>query len=178
MKIVVGSKNPAKLAAVRELLQEYPHLKDADVVGSEVASGVSEQPKSLEETVLGAVTRASNAFSECDFAIGIEAGFMQVPHTKSGHLNVTAVAIDDGTTIHLGLSSAFETPNIEIMRLVAEEGMTFDQAAHAAGLTEDQHIGKGEGIIGIITKGRLSRKAYVQEALRTALIHIDHEYGA
>lgn len=173
MKIVVGSKNPAKVEAVREILQDYPHLKDAEVVGVEVSSGVSEQPMSLDEIVKGAVGRASNAFKECNYSIGIEAGFMEVPHAKSGYMNITAVVIDDGSSVHLGLSSAFETPNAEIMRMVAEEGMTFDQAAVATGLTADENIGKGEGISGIISKGRLKRKTYVQEALRTALIHID-----
>lgn len=174
MKIVVGSKNPAKVEAVRELLQDYPHLKDAEVVGVEVSSGVSEQPKSLEEITTGATNRAKNAYVECNYAIGLEAGFMPVPGAKSGYLNVTACAIHDGTNTHLGLSSAFETPDLETMRLVTEEGLDFSEASTRTGWVENGDIArKHDGIIGKLTKGKLDRKAYVKQSIQVALVHID-----
>lgn len=173
MKITVGTRNPVKVAAVTELLKEYPHLADAEVTGIDVPSEVSDQPRSLEEVTSGAVNRAKNAFSDCSYSIGMEAGFVSVPHSKSGYLNLTAAAVYDGTNVHLGLSSAFETPDPEIMRLVVEGGMAFDQAANATGFTDDPNIGKAGGIIGTLTKGQVDRKKYVQEALRMALIHID-----
>jgi inosine/xanthosine triphosphatase len=173
MKIAVGSKNPAKVEAVREILQDYPHLKDAEVTGIEVPSGVSDQPLSLEEITTGAMNRAKAAFSDCDYSIGIEAGFMKVPNSKSGYMNMCAVAIDDGKETHLGLSSGFETPDREIMRLVIEDGFPLDKAANQTGLTHDPKIGSGEGVSGLLTRGKVTRKEYTKQALRTALIHID-----
>lgn len=173
MKIVVGSKNPAKVEAVREILQDYPHLMGAEVVGVEVDSGIAEQPTSLEEVTQGAVNRSKHAFLECDYAIGLEAGFMKVPNSKSGYMNISACAIYDGTDTHLGLSSAFETPDKEIMRLVVEDGLSLDKAANAVGLTADEHIGRNEGVSGILTRGRVSRKEYVKQSVRMALVHID-----
>lgn len=173
MKILVGSKNPAKVEAVREILQDYPHLMDAEVVGFEVPTEVSDQPVTLEEIVSGATVRAKNVYAECDYGIGIEAGFMPVPGSKSGHMNVCVAAIYDGTETHIGISSGFETPNKEVMRLVVHEGLTLDKAANEVGMTIDPLIGRHEGVSGILTKGRVTRKEFTKQALRMALIHID-----
>ena len=173
MKIVVGSKNSAKVEAVREILQDYPHLMDAEVTGVEVASGVPDQPRSIEEMTQGAVNRAKASFADCDYGIGIESGIMKIPHTKSGYLEACVAVIFDGTEHHLGLSSGFECPDTELIRLVVEEGLDFASAANRVGMSNDPAIGKKQGVIGILTKGRLDRKGYTKEALRTALIHID-----
>ena len=50
-----------------------------------------------------------------------------------------------------------------------------NDAAHKAGLTKNPKVGSAEGLVGIMTKGRLTRKEYTKEAIRTALIHIDTE---
>ncbi len=173
MKIVVGSKNPAKVEAVREILQDYPHLKDAIVEGIEIDSMVGDQPKSLTEVLTGAMNRARGGFEECEYSIGLESGLMEVPFTKSGHMDVCACAIFDGTEFHLGLSSGWEFPDKEINRLIMEEGLDMAQAINKVGLVSDPAIGSGQGAIGILTKGRLDRKAYTKEALRTALIHLE-----
>jgi inosine/xanthosine triphosphatase len=173
MKIVVGSKNPAKVEAVREILQDYPHLKDAEVVGVDVSSGVSDQPKSLEETLTGATNRARSVFTDCDYSVGIESGVMPVPLTKSGYMDLTTCAIYDGSEFHLGLSSAWEFPDKEVMRSVVEDGLDLNQAVHKAGMTTDANIGSSNGAISLVTKGRLDRKAYTKQALQMALIHID-----
>ncbi|MBP7741185.1 MAG: DUF84 family protein [Candidatus Pacebacteria bacterium] len=173
MKIVVGSKNPAKVEAVREILQDYPHLKDAEVMGVEIDSMVGDQPKSLTEVLTGAMNRARGAYMECEYSIGLESGLMEVPFTKSGHMDVCACAIFDGTEFHLGLSSGWEFPDKEINRLIMEDGLDMSQAINKVGLASDPAIGSGQGAIGILTKGRLDRKAYTKEALRTALIHLE-----
>lgn len=173
MKICVGTKNPAKLAAVSEILVEYPHLAHATVVGVEVSSDVSDQPKSLDETIRGAMNRARSAFSGCNFSIGLESGLMAVPATKSGYMDVCVCAIFDGSEFHLGLSSAWEFPDKRITALMIEDGLDMSEAINKVGLTTNPEIGQSEGAIGIVTKGRLDRKAYTKEALRTALIHVD-----
>lgn len=174
MKIKVGSMNKSKVEAVEEILKDYPHLASAEVVGAESESGVADQPKSLEEVVTGAKNRAQNVFSDCDYSIGLEAGLMAVPGTKSGFMDVTACAIYDGQEFHLGLSPAWEFPNPEIMKTILNEGLDMSQAINKHGLTDNPKIGSEEGAIGILTKGRLTRKDYTKQALRTALIHLDN----
>jgi len=171
-KINIGTANVVKKSALIEILSEYPHLKDAEVISRDIASGVSDQPKSLKETIKGAMNRSKDAFQSCDYSFGIESGLMAVPNTKTGYMDVTVCAIFDGNEFHLGLSSAWEAP-LEVANYILKEGLDMNQAAHKAGFTKDLKVGSKEGLIGIMTKGRLSRKQYTKEALRTALIHIE-----
>ena len=172
-QFVVASKNKAKVNAVTELLAEYPHFSNAVVRSVSANSLVSEQPISLDETIQGAMNRAKNAYSDCDFSVGIESGLMVVPHTKSGYMDVCASAIYDGKEFHLGLSSAWEFPDKEIIRAIVKEGIDMSQAINNAGLTKNPRIGSDEGAIGIVTKGRIDRKEYTKQALRMSLIHLE-----
>ena len=172
MKIKVGSSNKIKIAAVQEMLQDYPHLKAAAVFAVEIQSGVADQPKSLEETIRGAMNRAKGAFQDCKYSFGIESGLMAVPNTKTGFMDVCVCAIFDGEEYHLGLSSAWEAPK-QVMHHMIAEGLDMNQAVFKAGLTDNPKIGSAEGLIGIMTKGRLTRKEYTKEAIRTALIHLE-----
>ncbi len=54
-----------------------------------------------------------------------------------------------------------------------EDGLDMNDAALKAGLTENANVGAAEGLVGIVTKGRLNRKEYTKEAIRTALIHLE-----
>jgi len=173
MRIVVGSKNKTKVEAVSEIIKEYPHLANAVVSGFEVDSGVEAQPKSLEETVKGAKNRAKTAFKECEYSIGIESGMMAVPETKSGYMDVCVIAIYDGKEFHLGLSTAWEFPDVRITNSIMRDGLDMSEAINKAGLTKNPLIGSAEGAIGILTKGRLTRKEYTKQALRSALIHLE-----
>lgn len=172
MKIKIGSANQIKVAALKEILEEYAHLKDAEVSFVGVDSGVSEQPRSLDETVQGAMHRARAAFQDCDYSFGIESGLMTVSKTKSGFMEMTVCAIYDGSQYHLGLSSAWEVPK-KLIQHILEDGLDMNQAAFKAGFTDNPEVGSAEGIIGVLTKGRLDRKAYTKEAIRTALIHLE-----
>lgn len=175
MKIKVGSKNKAKVDAVRELLKEYPRLADAEIEGQETESGISRQPLSLEETMRGAMNRARNIFADCDYSIGLESGLMHVPLSKTGYMDLCACAIYDGKEFCFGLSSAWEFPDKKILDLILDKGLNISEAINKAGLTDNPNIGSEEGAIGLLTKGRLTRRGYTKEALRSALIHL--EYG-
>ncbi len=173
MIIHVGSKNEVKVGAVRDLLPEYPFLGATQVRGIETVSGVADQPKSLEETIRGAINRAKACFDGCAVSVGIESGFVPVPYTKTGYMDVTACAIFDGREHHLGLSSLFECPkDVTDMILTGEVNMA--QAFHRCGYTSNPMLGSAEGAIGILTKGRVDRKAYTMQALRMAFIHLEN----
>lgn len=174
MIITVGSKNLIKIEAVKEILKDYQHLKMAEIVAIDSISEVSDQPISLEETTRGAMNRARNAFQNCDYSFGIESGLMVVPNTKTGYMDVCVCSIFDGKEYHLGLSSAWEAPK-KVSQYMLKEGLNMNDAAYKAGLTKNKKVGSAEGLVGIMTKGRLTRKEYTKEAIRTALIHIDVE---
>lgn len=175
MKINVASKNPVKVEAVKEVLNSYSNLADYEIVGVEVNSGVSEQPKSLEETVQGAINRAMAVFNDCCiYSFGIESGLMKVPQTKTGNMDFCVCAIYDGVRHHLGLSCAFEFP-IKLNQMIHELGIDANEAVYRCGLTRDKKIGSSEGIIGTLTKGRMTRKDYTKQAVQMALIHLENK---
>jgi inosine/xanthosine triphosphatase len=174
MKINIGSKNNAKIDALKEILKEYPDFLIAEVVSMDVDTGVSHQPKSLEETVDGAMKRAKNSFLECDYSVGLESGLMKVPETKTGFMDTTACAIYDGKNFHLGLSSCFEYPP-KVLEYILKHDKDASTAFKELNLTDEPYIGWGNGIIGVLTKNRLNRKEYTKQAIRTALIHLENK---
>lgn len=72
MKIIIGSKNPAKISAVQAAFSDY----EADIMSEDVPSGVNDQPFSDEETIKGAINRAFGALeiSGGQIGIGLEGG--------------------------------------------------------------------------------------------------------
>lgn len=173
MNISIGSTNNVKIESVKELIRDYPLLQSAEVIARDVSSEVSVQPKTLEETIRGAMNRARAAFQNSPYSFGIESGLMKILYTKTEYMDVTACAIYDGKQFHLGLSSAFEYPK-EATRLVLEEGLDITQAFNKIGLTDDPNLGAANGAVAFLTKGRITRKEYTQEAIRMALIHLEH----
>ena len=76
MKIFIASLNIPKVSAVKELIVEYPMLAQADVQAVQALSGISDQPKSLEETIRGAINRAKYSIVDADYSFCIESGLM------------------------------------------------------------------------------------------------------
>ena len=172
MIINIASHNPTKIKALREIIRDYDNLNLAAVIDVDGCSRVSEQPITLEETILGAMNRAREAFKDCDYSVGLESGLMAVPYTQTGYMDVCACAIFDGHNYYLGLSSAWEPP-ATVVHYIINEGLDMNEAALKAGLTPKKNVGSAEGLVGIVTKGKLSRKEYTKEAIRMALIHLD-----
>ena len=173
MIINVASKNQVKVNAVRELIKDYNFISQAEVRGLEVSSGISEQPKSLEETIFGSINRARIVFNDCNYSFGIESGLMQVPQTKTGNMDICVCTIYDGKNYHLGLSCAFEFPPV-VTRMIYREGIDANEAFFRCGLTENRKVGSSEGAIGILTRGRITRKDYTKQAIQMALIHLEN----
>jgi inosine/xanthosine triphosphatase len=174
MIVNIGSKNKVKINALKETVKDYNFLKKAKIKPADADSGVYKQPKTLKETINGAVNRAKNAFLGCDLSVGIEDGLFKVPRSKSGYMNITACAIFDGKTVHLGLSSAFEYPK-KVTKLVFNEGLDITQAFNKAGLSDNPKLGSAGGAVGILTKGRHKRIDYTKQAITNALIHLDNK---
>ena len=173
MKVGVGSKNKTKVDAVAEILRDYPLFAGAEVCGVDVKIEQFGHPKSLDETVAGAVDRAKQAFAGHDYGFGIESGLMKVPQTKSGYMEVAVCAIYDGTQIHMGLSQSFEWPK-KVVDGILNRNLDGSQAVREAGFTPENKVGENDGVINILTKGRLKRVEQNKAAVVMALIHLEH----
>ena len=171
MLIVVGSKNPNKIQAVKEAMQAFEPFAGADFQGVSADSGVSDQPIGLEETLTGAQNRAKQAFGDCELSIGLESGLVPVPLTHSGFMNLSACVIYDGRDMFAGLGPAFELP-LSITRSVVDDHLELDEAILKSGMTNNPRIGYSEGIIGILTRGVVTRKDYMVPAVAMALARL------
>ncbi len=168
MHIILGSKNPVKLQAVREVIQTTSLYPASTIQAIEAASGVPDQPLGLEATILGARNRSQAAFLHGDWGIGLESGIIPVPLTQHGYMNVTACVIFDGNAWYTGLGPAFELPQ-EVQAKVINAGLELDAAVRAAGMSDNPRIGYDQGIIGIMTQGRVTRMEYSKPAIEMAL---------
>jgi len=174
MKINVGSKNQTKIQAVRDALRLYPKLfPNPEIIGMDITVPLFGHPKSLDETVQGAIKRAKEASVDCEYSFGLEGGLMEVPSSKTGFMEVGACAIFDGKNIYLGLSPAFEWPK-KVTELIVNGKADASQAFKQLGLTEHEKLGavKG-GVINILTQGRLTREDFTKYSIIMALILLE-----
>ncbi len=174
--IAIGSTNEAKVLAVKESIVNSPSLSKAQVVSVSTSSDVSDQPLSLQETILGAKNRARNAFNKCDscrYSFGIESGLMETSDVSTGFLHVSVCCIYDGENFYTGLSTGFELP-LQILELVLNKKMDLSQACLHSGISNNAKIGSTEGLIGILTKGRIDRKEYSKQCISTAMLQLEN----
>ena len=170
MIIHVGSQNQVKIEAVKEVFARYDLFSDAQIMGINIDSGVAAQPLTLEETVSGAQMRAVRSFPGSYLSVGLESGAHQILNGK--YVQLTVCALYTGKKIHVGYSPAFEIPR-SIVGLL-QEGFNLEEASYRAGLTSNHHIGEAEGLIGILSHGKLTRKEYTKQAIVTALFALQN----
>jgi len=106
-------------------------------------------------------------------AIGIESG-LYTSGVDARMYDVCVCSAFDGTSFNQGLSCAFEIPQ-PILRYVTEEGMDLAQACNAAGVTSNPQLGEAEGLIGILSKGRVTRLDYTKQAISMALLYFENK---
>lgn len=173
MKIAVGTKNNAKVEAVKEITEEYNFLNNSEVISVKADSLVSDQPKNFDEIITGAKNRAKTAFLGEGISFGIESGITPVPQTKSGYLEFTCCVIFDGKEFHIGVSNGWDMP-LKLKEYI-DQGFDMTQASLKAGFSKKANLGDEEGIIGVLTKGKINRKDYTKNAIRMALIHLQNK---
>ena len=155
MKIAVGSHNPVKIAAVRNvLLQVYP---DAEIIAADVKSGVPDMPLSDEIAIRGARNRARQArdLLQADLGIGLEGGTTTI---SGHHLTAGWAAVFNGTKYGVGGGGHLLLPPAVDRKIIQEKkelGTAIDE------LVGGNNLKQKMGAIGILTGGLSSRqKAY------------------
>ncbi len=165
MKVVVGSKNPVKLQATRNVLEKI--YTELEIQAIDVDSEVPDQPIGLKTTVQGAINRAKNAFySDFDLSVGIESGLLEVPHSITGYLDLQWCAIYDGEKITLGVSAGFEYPPMVIEQVLGgkEVGDVMDQ------VTGVDKLGQKTGAVSHLTQGMLDRTGNTEQCVLMAMV--------
>jgi|Deesub1362B_J571_1020462.scaffolds.fasta_scaffold00065_24 inosine/xanthosine triphosphatase len=165
MIIAVGTLNPVKIRAVKEVFRKV--FGEVQVRGVEVSSGVPPQPYGFEQTIRGAVNRAKRSFSkDCRFSVGIEAGLIPVPNSLSGYFDIQITAIYDGKRISLGAGPGFEYP----LSVVKETLKGREVGEVMEKFTGIPSIGEKMGAIGYLSKGMMDRTKLTEISILMALI--------
>ena len=170
MDIIIGSNNPTKIKAVKNVFPE------AEIRAYPADSGVSSQPFSDAETRQGAVNRATGCAraGEGCYGIGLEGGVMFMGE-ELFLCNWGALAAPDGR-IFTGSGARILLP--EEIRIGLESGKELGELMDD--FAEKQEVSKNEGAIGIFTNDRISRVdmfTHVIELLRGQLEFSDLRMG-
>lgn len=161
MDVAVGSTNPVKVGAVERTLERF----DPRVTAVAVASGVPEQPWSIEETVTGAENRARRAFAatDADYGVGLEGGVARLEGVPGVSLIMWA-AVTDGDRLERGGGPTLRLPDDVADRLEdgGELGPVMDDRLGTDGIAET------DGAAGVLTAGLTDRTGALGEAVACA----------
>ncbi len=153
MKVAVGSTNPVKVSAVRQVVQQtWP---GAEVVGVSVPSGVSAMPMSDAETIEGAKNRATAAreAATADLGFGLEGGVHHDP-VAGWVLQGWAVVVDVNGRTGMGGNGRLPLPPLLVKRILAGEelGPVLDD------ILGEKDVKQKGGAIGLLTAGLIMRQ--------------------
>ncbi|MGH9840876.1 MAG: DUF84 family protein [Blastocatellia bacterium] len=165
----VGSENPVKINCVTEAVAEF--WPEARAVGVSTESGVSAQPDSDDEMFTGALNRAREALDktpEARFGVGIEGGTLDTGEGMWAYAWV--VIVDREGNVGKGQTGRFLLP-AGVARLV--------RGGLELGLADDQFFSRSnskqkDGAIGILSDGRITRRALYKPAVTFALLPFVH----
>ena len=163
MKVAVGSRNPAKVSAVKEAFTEQ-FGEEPEVISLSIDSKVSNQPLK-RDTINGAYNRAKGALEAtgADYGVGIEGGLMKLGDRwyALGFVVIVDRLGNKGT----GTSGWFECPKIILQEI--EKGKELGDVADKI---SGRKLAKEEGAIGFLTRNHVSRKDLYRHGVYMALV--------
>jgi inosine/xanthosine triphosphatase len=162
MQIALGSTNPVKQAAVKNVLSLV--FEDAQISSFEVPSGVQEQPIGDAETRQGAYNRAKAVLdlTDAEIGVGLEGGVIE---TEFGLMTCAwCVILRQDGTVGIGGGSHMMLPDsvASAIRSGIELGLAMDR------LVGEKNTKHKEGAIGILTTGLLNRRQAYENIIRLA----------
>ena len=167
MDIVVASRNPVKISAVREAFSSQFSAASLELIPVDVESGVSDQPNGDQETRQGARNRIENArhaHPNADFWVGLEGGTMLADDQLMAFAWMAIRGrngkISEARTVTLPLPPA-------VNELVAS-GLELGEANDRVFSTRNSK--QQGGAFGLLTDGRYTREVIYSQTLIIALI--------
>lgn len=173
--VAVGSTRRPKLSAVTEAVSAFASALRAgaefEVVGCDVASGVSHTPSSRAELMRGARQRAEvlvhlarERRAAWRYFVGLEGGLDVLLDDGTRRVFLESWAyVTDGAQGHYGRSGGVEIPSTlahEVLDNGVELSVAIDRFAGAVGIRDAQ------GAWGVLSGNRITR----QEAFRVAVV--------
>ena len=164
--IAVGSKNPVKANAIRLAFQRIFPQEDFGTESYPASSGVSDQPKSDDETLDGACNRmhaVREAVPGADFWVGIEGG---IEETADGMNAFAWIVVSSASTCGKSRTATFPVPHAiaDLIRQGVELGHATDQVF---GRENTKHKG---GAIGVLSDNVIDRTMLYEHGALMALV--------
>lgn len=166
MRILIGTKNSAKIKGAKEAFEEY--FDDVEIMNIDVKSNVSEQPLN-DEIYEGARNRANNLIKYAkensiyaDYYLGIESGMTN----RLGKWMITNIAVikDREGNEGFGTSASFPIPNKYIDEIIETNlGKVIDR------IFGEDDLRTKNGSVGFLTHEKISRIDLTREAFIMAL---------
>ena len=170
-KVMVASKNPVKINAVKLGFQKMFPQEEFEFEGISVPSGVRDQPMSDTETLQGAINRVINAkmnTSNANFWVGIEGGI----DVQEEEMEAFAwIVVQSAQLNGKARTGAFYLPK-QVVKLI-KEGKELGEADDI--VFGDHNSKQKGGAVGLLTDNVLSRTSLYEEAVILALIPFKHK---
>ncbi len=165
-KVIIASRNPVKIQCVRQAFEKaFPHQEWA-CEGIAVASGVSDQPMTDDETLEGArnrVVNAQKAAPDAQYWVGVEGGIAP----KGKGLEAFAwVVVHTADKSGEARTASFVLPPavVELIHQGIELGHADDM------VFKRENSKQKNGAVGILTQDLIDRASYYEPAVILALI--------
>jgi len=172
MKVVVASRNPAKLRAVSDAFATQFPNETPEFLSAAVASGVSDQPMSDDETRRGARNRAnhaSEAVPNANFWIGLEGGVAAFDE----QLMAFAWMAVKGPAGNISEARSVTLPLPPAVKALMDSGLELGEANDRVFSTVNSKQ-KG-GAYGLLSDGLYTRESIYCQTLIIALIPFVNE---
>ena len=160
MEFVLGSENQAKKRAVVRIVENY--MENSTVSTASVASGVSAQPMSEEETRQGAINRSVIAAKDA-YGIGLEGGVHMVADTMY-LCNWGALTTPEGKTF---TAAGAQIPLPEELADELRDGKELGDAVDT--YFKKQNVRMAEGAMGMLTGQLVPRDALFEHIMKLLL---------
>ncbi len=166
-KVIVASKNPVKINSAKLAFERMFPDEQFEVIGILGSSGVPDQPLGDEETLVGAINRATNIQAtnpDADFWVGMEGGVQK----RGEEMEVFAwMAVKSRNNIWgKGRTGTFFLPKpiIELINQGVELSVADDRVFGR------HNSGQKNGATGLLTGDVIDRTEYYVHAMVLALI--------
>ena len=172
MKIIVASRNPAKLRAAEEAFSHHFEPATLLFVPVSVESGVRDQPVGDEETRQGARNRANNAAlgePDADYWVGLEGGIEVIDDQL---MAFAWMAVRDSNS-NISEARSVTLPLPPAVKVLIDNGLELGEANDKVfATTNSKHKG---GAFGLLTEGRYTREGVYAQTLSLALLPFVHD---
>jgi inosine/xanthosine triphosphatase len=169
-KIIVGTKNRAKLSACKIVFDEAYGQDKYILEGIEVDTGVSAMPMTNQESYLGAHNRliaAKDAEPNGDIYVGLEGGVEEGPGNGLYLLGWAVVMAANSGKVGVGHSGGVRLPNNIAKEL--KKGKELGPLVQEITGDVNNEIRHSLGTNGLLTNGLYPRNREFEDALRNAV---------